>query len=337
MSFQRTYVEDGSNRAAAAEAAQAQTPHVQTDFFYTVQSGDTLRGLAVTYGTTPEAIIEANDLAYPYSLSVGESLLIPDGSSPAHSPREALAQLISNLDIQQTRLGARGESNGCGARLSLRSRAERRYLDCAAGACARDCDRPVACRRLRLDIAQAQAFRARRVRGSEDRFQLDAAQSSRSDTHHARRGHGRVQLDAAQCLGDGKRRAGSLRVEPFRPAERVVAATDKHSQAAFTGQLGVRRCEREPMPAQPLGAAAKLIHGFGCGGKASQHHGVDVVAGGLGAVGANHIVALDAESQRLLDATGSPEDAGKRAVEIKRQTTEMRPVCVPRTPFVLLT
>ena len=34
---------------------------------------------------------------------------------------------------------------------------------------------------------------------------------------------------------------------------------------------------------------------------------------------------LDAESQRLLDANGSPEDAGKRAVEIKRQTTEIRP------------
>jgi hypothetical protein len=34
---------------------------------------------------------------------------------------------------------------------------------------------------------------------------------------------------------------------------------------------------------------------------------------------------LDAESQRLLDTTGSPEDAGKRAVAIKRQTTHVRP------------
>src|SRR3954453_11639533 len=40
---------------------------------------------------------------------------------------------------------------------------------------------------------------------------------------------------------------------------------------------------------------------------------------------ADRLGDLDAESQRLLDATGSPEDAGKRAVEIKRQTTEMRP------------
>src|SRR6186997_598189 len=40
---------------------------------------------------------------------------------------------------------------------------------------------------------------------------------------------------------------------------------------------------------------------------------------------ADRLGALDAECQRLLDATGSPEDAGKRAVEIKRQTTDVRP------------
>src|SRR4030088_2292179 len=39
---------------------------------------------------------------------------------------------------------------------------------------------------------------------------------------------------------------------------------------------------------------------------------------------ADRLGDLDADSQRLLDATGPPEDAGKRAVEIKRQTTEIR-------------
>ena len=39
---------------------------------------------------------------------------------------------------------------------------------------------------------------------------------------------------------------------------------------------------------------------------------------------ADRLGDLDAESQRLLDATGSPEDAGKRAVEIKRQSTDVR-------------
>ena len=40
---------------------------------------------------------------------------------------------------------------------------------------------------------------------------------------------------------------------------------------------------------------------------------------------ADRLGDLDAESRRLLDATDSPEDAGKHAVEIKRQTTEIRP------------
>ena len=34
---------------------------------------------------------------------------------------------------------------------------------------------------------------------------------------------------------------------------------------------------------------------------------------------------LDAESQRLLDGAGSPEDAGKRAVDPGRLTTDVRP------------
>ena len=40
---------------------------------------------------------------------------------------------------------------------------------------------------------------------------------------------------------------------------------------------------------------------------------------------ADHWGDLDAESQRLLDGTGSPEDAGKRAVEGKQLTTDIPP------------
>ncbi len=34
---------------------------------------------------------------------------------------------------------------------------------------------------------------------------------------------------------------------------------------------------------------------------------------------------LDVESRRLLDGAGPPEDAGKRAVDLKRPTAELRP------------
>ena len=34
---------------------------------------------------------------------------------------------------------------------------------------------------------------------------------------------------------------------------------------------------------------------------------------------------MDRESQRLLDRSGSPEKAGRNAVDLSRQTTELRP------------
>jgi hypothetical protein len=40
---------------------------------------------------------------------------------------------------------------------------------------------------------------------------------------------------------------------------------------------------------------------------------------------ADRIGDLDAESQRLLDGEGSPEDAGKRAMGLNRLTTDLRP------------
>lgn len=39
---------------------------------------------------------------------------------------------------------------------------------------------------------------------------------------------------------------------------------------------------------------------------------------------ADRLGDLDAESQRLLDGTGTPEEAGKRAVEVKQLTTDLR-------------
>ncbi|MDD5605850.1 MAG: LysM peptidoglycan-binding domain-containing protein [Patescibacteria group bacterium] len=44
---------------------------------YTVQSGDTLFGIAVEVGSTTEKLAELNDLEPPYSLSVGQELKLP--------------------------------------------------------------------------------------------------------------------------------------------------------------------------------------------------------------------------------------------------------------------
>jgi LysM repeat protein len=51
---------------------------------YAVQSGDTLSGLAVEWGTTVDAIVETNGIANPNFLFIGQELRIPGGGgSPA--------------------------------------------------------------------------------------------------------------------------------------------------------------------------------------------------------------------------------------------------------------
>lgn len=50
---------------------------------YTVQNGDTLLQIARVYDTTITDIVEANDLTDPNRLSVGQVLLIPEGSASA--------------------------------------------------------------------------------------------------------------------------------------------------------------------------------------------------------------------------------------------------------------
>ena len=40
---------------------------------------------------------------------------------------------------------------------------------------------------------------------------------------------------------------------------------------------------------------------------------------------ANHLGDLDSESRRLLDRSVSPEDAGRRAVELAKRTADLRP------------
>lgn len=50
---------------------------------YTVQSGDTVSGLAVAWGTTVAAIVAVNHLADPNRIYVGQALVKPVGGAPA--------------------------------------------------------------------------------------------------------------------------------------------------------------------------------------------------------------------------------------------------------------
>src|SRR5437879_2344331 len=48
---------------------------------YVVRAGDTLSAIAARFGTTVQAIVSANQIVNPDMISVGQQLLIPDGSS----------------------------------------------------------------------------------------------------------------------------------------------------------------------------------------------------------------------------------------------------------------
>lgn len=53
---------------------------------YTVQPGDTLFSLAVRYGTTVDAIVQANGLTSASQIYAGQQLTIPLGEQPAEQP-----------------------------------------------------------------------------------------------------------------------------------------------------------------------------------------------------------------------------------------------------------
>jgi LysM repeat protein len=48
-----------------------------TELIYTIQAGDTLAGIAATFNSTVDEIIEANDLEDPNAIFVGQQLNIP--------------------------------------------------------------------------------------------------------------------------------------------------------------------------------------------------------------------------------------------------------------------
>jgi beta-lactamase class A len=73
-------------RVAPAPPAppQAQTPPARpAGTEYAVKPGDTLSGIALAFGLTYRALAEANQLADPDRLTVGQRLLIPEGATRA--------------------------------------------------------------------------------------------------------------------------------------------------------------------------------------------------------------------------------------------------------------
>ena len=70
---------------------------------YRVQSGDTLRSIASSLGTTPEAIVRANSLIDPDVIFVGSTLVVPAGQAAARPVLDKAAAPESARVIEEIR------------------------------------------------------------------------------------------------------------------------------------------------------------------------------------------------------------------------------------------
>ena len=70
----------GQTPSATAQASPGQPQTGQTPGVHVVQPGDTLTSIAEQYGTTVQALVEANAIEDPDVIAVGQELTIPGGA-----------------------------------------------------------------------------------------------------------------------------------------------------------------------------------------------------------------------------------------------------------------
>ncbi|MDQ2854296.1 MAG: LysM peptidoglycan-binding domain-containing protein [Chloroflexota bacterium] len=79
--------------AAPAQGSSPAAPAAATPIIHVVKAGEHLTGIAQRYGTTIAAIVQANSIAKPSFLRVGQRLTIPGGTAPVAVPGAAQAPL----------------------------------------------------------------------------------------------------------------------------------------------------------------------------------------------------------------------------------------------------
>jgi LysM repeat protein len=92
---------------------------------YTVRSGDTLSGVAEMYGVTVEVLVDANGIADPDLIRIGEVLTIPGGSPDADSAASQVyvveeGDTLSHIAVRfDTSVQALKEANGLNSDLII--------------------------------------------------------------------------------------------------------------------------------------------------------------------------------------------------------------------------
>mgnify|MGYP001770945209 CR=1 FL=1 len=88
------------------------TPETQATTIHVVQPGETLFAIAKRYGTTVEALVQANQIADPSLIFAGQRLIIPGGQAPPPHPQttEYLVQVGDTLRGIAARFGVQPEA-----------------------------------------------------------------------------------------------------------------------------------------------------------------------------------------------------------------------------------
>ena len=81
----------GSQQPIAPPPSQPEVVEPAAPETYTIQAGDTLWDVALSFDVTVEAIIAANSFANPEDLEVGQEIVIPSASEAAASDEDAAA------------------------------------------------------------------------------------------------------------------------------------------------------------------------------------------------------------------------------------------------------
>lgn len=90
---------------AFVPSAGAEAPSASSGFYYTVYWGDTLSAIALRYGSTVQAIAQANGIVNPNLIYAGQVLWIPAGYQPPAPPPVAQCRAYHTVTWGDTLYG----------------------------------------------------------------------------------------------------------------------------------------------------------------------------------------------------------------------------------------
>lgn len=100
-----SYAQDGSGEEGGDDTASGTAPESTEITVHVVQAGESLSGIAGSYGVLPQVLLDTNGLASGGELAIGQRLLIPNGVDGGASVVPVVADVGDNLYVLAARTG----------------------------------------------------------------------------------------------------------------------------------------------------------------------------------------------------------------------------------------